>query len=125
MAERKSLTEKQKKFCCLCAEGKSPKEAAKLAGYKNADSEAKKLMQMCKIQKHIERLKQPKQERTEERSVAEKDEILSFLTEMMREDEDSRMRMKAAELLGKRASLFEKETKKEEGSRIIIVDDIP
>ena len=34
-------------------------------------------------------------------------------------------RMKAAELLGKRESLFEKKTPMEKESRVIIVDDLP
>ena len=57
--------------------------------------------------------------------MAEKEEILCFLTEMMREDDDPKLRMKAAELLGKRESLFEKGKKTEEKSPIIIVDDLP
>ena len=123
VAERSALTEKQRAFCQFCAEGKSPKEAARLAGYKNFGSEAGKLMRMSKIQRGIERRKKAGSGGTTEKTVAESDEILSFLTEMMREDDDPRMRMKAAELLGKRVSLFEKEQGKAE-SRVIIVDDI-
>ena len=53
--------------------------------------------------------------------------ILSFLTEVMRDEEeaDLKTRMKAAELLGKRESLFEKKTPTEKESRVIIVDDLP
>lgn len=123
VAERSALTEKQRAFCQFCAEGKSPKEAARLAGYKHFGSEAGKLMRMSKIQRGIERRKKAGSGGATEKAVAESDEILSFLTEMMREDDDPRMRMKAAELLGKRVSLFEKEQGKAE-SRVIIVDDI-
>lgn len=123
VAERSALTEKQRAFCQFCAEGKSPKEAARLAGYKHFGSEAGKLMRMSKIQRGIERRKKAGYGGATEKAVAESDEILSFLTEMMREDDDPRMRMKAAELLGKRVSLFEKEQGKAE-SRVIIVDDI-
>ena len=35
------------------------------------------------------------------------------------------MRMKAAELLGRRESLFDREKEREERSRIIILDDLP
>lgn len=125
MAERKTLTEKQKAFCRFCAEGKSPKEAAKLAGYSNAGAAAKRMMQMGKIQKCIEKMKMPKKDAEAETAVAEKEEILCFLTEMMREDDDPKLRMKAAELLGKRESLFEKEKKTDEKCRVVIVDDIP
>ena len=123
VAERSALTEKQRAFCQFCAEGKSPKEAARLAGYKHFGSEAGKLMRMSKIQRGIERRKKAGSGGATEKAVAESDEILSFLTEMMREDDDPRVRMKAAELLGKRVSLFEKEQGKAE-SRVIIVDDI-
>ena len=131
MAERK-LTEKQKQFCSLCAAGMEPKEAAKLLKYRDQGM-WRKLMGMEKIQKEIRRLSQnkaepmekPTQKAEDEAPVAEKEEILCFLTEMMREDDDPKLRMKAAELLGKRESLFEKEKKPEEKRRIIIVDDLP
>lgn len=123
VAEGKTLTEKQKKFYRFCAEGFSPTDAAKQAGYRNAAREARRLMEKSRMQKYIEKQKESVQ--PGENAVAEKEEILGFLTEMMREDDDPRMRMKAAELLGKRANLFEKEAKQEKGSRIIIVDDIP
>ena len=90
------------------------------------------MLRMEKIQKEIQRRKEQTPEQAEknmpkeeETAVAEKEEILCFLTEMMREDADPKMRMKAAELLGKRESLFEKEKKAEEKSPIFIVDDLP
>lgn len=131
MAERK-LTERQKEFCRLCAAGMKPLDAAKLLGYRNISRTVGDMLRMEKIQKEIQRRKgqtpeqaeknMPKEEET---AVAEKEEILCFLTEMMREDADPKMRMKAAELLGKRESLFEKEKKAEEKSPIFIVDDLP
>ena len=65
--------------------------------------------------------------RRRKRETAKKAEILSFLTEVMRDEEeaDLKTRMKAAELLGKRESLFEKKTPTEKESRVIIVDDLP
>lgn len=133
MAKRGTLTERQKKFCGLCAAGMQPREAAKLLGYRNISRSVGEMLGMEKIQKEIQRQKEPKTEQAgkptrqaeEESAVAEKEEILCFLTEMMREDDDPKMRMKAAELLGKRESLFEKEKRTEEKSRIIIVDDLP
>lgn len=131
MAERK-LTERQKEFCRLCAAGMKPLDAAKLLGYRNISRTVGDMLRMEKIQKEIQRRKgqtpeqaeknMPKEEET---AVAAKEEILCFLTEMMREDADPKMRMKAAELLGKRESLFEKEKKAEEKSPIFIVDDLP
>lgn len=131
MAERK-LTERQKEFCRLCAAGMKPLDAAKLLGYRNISRTVGDMLRMEKIQKEIQRRKEQTPEQTEknmpkeeETAVAEKEEILCFLTEMMREDADPKMRMKAAELLGKRESLFEKEKKAEEKSPIFIVDDLP
>ncbi len=132
VAERK-LTERQKEFCRLCAAGMKPLDAAKLLGYRNISRTVGDMLRMEKIQEEIQRQKEqtavqeekimPKGE--EETAVAEKEEILCFLTGMMREDADPKMRMKAAELLGKRESLFEKEKKAEEKSPIFIVDDLP
>lgn len=131
MAERK-LTERQKEFCRLCAAGLKPLDAAKLLGYRNISRTVGDMLRMEKIQKEIQRRKEQTPEQAEknmpkeeETAVAEKEEILCFLTEMMREDADPKMRMKAAELLGKRESLFEKEKKAEEKSPIFIVDDLP
>ena len=131
MAERK-LTERQKEFCRLCAAGVKPMDAAKLLGYRNISRTVGDMLRMEKIQKEIQRRKEQTSEQAEknmpkeeETAVAEKEEILCFLTEMMREDADPKMRMKAAELLGKRESLFEKEKKAEEKSPIFIVDDLP
>ena len=131
VAERK-LTERQKEFCRLCAAGMKPLDAAKLLGYRNISRTVGDMLRMEKIQKEIQRRKEQTPEQAEknmpkeeETAVAEKEEILCFLTEMMREDADPTMRMKAAELLGKRESLFEKEKKAEEKSPIFIVDDLP
>ena len=130
MAERK-LTERQRAFCRLCAEGVKPIEAVKELGYRDVYGTAGKMLRNERIQREIARLKDlPEtplevQKAEEETPVAEKEEILCFLTEMMREDDDPKLRMKAAELLGKRESLFEKGKQKDERCRVVIVDDIP
>ena len=130
MAERK-LTERQQEFCRLCAMGAKPIEAVKKLGYRNVTQTAGNMLRNERIQEEIARLKEQKetppatQRLEEETSVAEKEEILCFLTEMMREDDDPKLRMKAAELLGKRESLFEKGKQKDERCRVVIVDDIP
>ena len=125
MAERK-LTEKQMEFCRLCAAGVKPIEAAKELGYRNAYRSTGDMLRNERIQAEIARLKKTAAQKTEEESaVAEKEEILCFLTEMMREDDDPKLRMKAAELLGKRESLFDKGKNGKEGCCVIIVDDIP
>ena len=132
MAERK-LTEKQMAFCRLCAEGMKPLEAVKELGYRDVYGTTGKMLRNERIQREIARLKERESEertlmqKTEEETPAEKEEILSFLTEVMRDNEeaDLKTRRKAAELLGKRESLFEKGKGSDEKCRVIIVDDIP
>ena len=99
MAERK-LTEKQKEFCRLCAEGMKPIEAAKALGYRNVYRSTGDLLRNERIHEEIQRLKEKLHTKKveEDTAVAEKEEILCFLTEMMREDDDPKLRMKAAEL---------------------------
>ena len=129
MAERK-LTDRQMEFCRLCAAGAKPIEAVKELGYQNVYGTAGKMLRNERIQREIARMKEqgkkPAAQKVEEETpVAEKEEILCFLTEMMREDDDPKLRMKAAELLGKRESLFEKGKANDEKCRVVIVDDIP
>ena len=130
MAERK-LTERQKAFCRLCAEGVKPIAAAKEVGYRNAYRSAGDMLRNERIREEIAKLqradKQPTVQKAEEDTPAEKAEILSFLTEVMRDSEeaDLKTRMKAAELLGKRESLFEKGKERADRYRGVIVDDIP
>lgn len=133
MAEKQRLTEKQHMFCRLCAVGVKPLEAAKRAGYRNVYRSTGDMLRNERIQREIVRMKELETEertltqKTEEETPAEKEEILSFLTEVMRDNEeaDLKTRMKAAELLGKRESLFEKGKGSDEKCRVIIVDDIP
>lgn len=128
MAKERRLTERQKTFCKACAEGKSPQMAAQLAGYRNIGRTVQEMYPMEKIQKEICRQQEKDKlslPQTEPEAVAEKEEILRFLTEMMRAEDDPKMRMKAAELLGKRVCLFEKETAGADQSPILIVDDLP
>lgn len=138
MEKRQDLSERQEKFCRLLAEGKTTGEAERLIGF--SKGYGWKLMR----KEHIRRAIRVRKNRTaaeneqetaqpterqipRKRDTAKKAEILSFLTEVMRDEEeaDLKTRMKAAELLGKRESLFEKKTPQAEESRIIIVDDLP
>ena len=130
VAERK-LTERQEEFCRLCAEGMKPIDAVKELGYRDVYGTTGKMLRNERIQREIQRLRKIEEEadiqKTEEEMPAEKEEILSFLTEVMRDNEeaDLKTRMKAAELLGKRESLFEKGKGTHEKYRVVIVDDIP
>lgn len=144
MEKRQALSEKQEKFCRLCAEGKTTAEAEWLVGF--SAGYGRRLRKKEHIRKTIaekEAAIDRRMERTMERTPtgdadsgqtkerksrpsAQRAEILSFLTEVMRDSEeaDLKTRMKAAELLGKRESLFEKKEQPQK-NRIIIVDDLP
>lgn len=130
MAERR-LTEGQKTYCRLMAAGMKPVDAARKAGYQNIYGAIGRMQKNEMVQREIARLQgkeeKPAAQRAEEETPAEKEEILSFLTEVMRDnaDADLKTRMKAAELLGKRESLFEKGGQEKENCRVVIVDDIP
>ena len=133
VAERK-LTERQRAFCKLCAEGMKPVDAAKELGYRNAYRSTGDMLRNERIRQEIAKMqelqadeKRSIQKADEEMPAAEKEEILSFLTGVMRDHEeaDLKTRMKAAELLGKRESLFEKGRGCEASCRAVIVDDIP
>lgn len=119
----KRLDERQAKFCGLCAEGIAPEEAARLAGYQKKGVE-KTLLASEKIRAGIEAGRQRADGGEES---AGKEEILGFLTGLMRDKKaaDVKTRMRAAEILGKRAGVFEKESAGEEQERVVIVDDIP
>ena len=130
VAERR-LTEGQKTYCRLMAAGMKPVDAARKAGYQNIYGAIGRMQKNEMVQREIARLQgkeeKPAAQRAEEETPAEKEEILSFLTEVMRDnaDADLKTRMKAAELLGKRESLFEKGGQEKENCRVVIVDDIP
>lgn len=135
MERRQALSEKQKRFCRLCAEGIPTAEAEWLVGF--SEGYGRRLRRKAHIRDAIAVQKglidrRRKDMQSEEKkdgkaaASAKKAEILSFLTEVMRDSEeaDLKTRMKAAELLGKRESLFERKEQPQK-NRIIIVDDLP
>ena len=130
MEKRQELSEKQEEFCRLLAEGKTTGEAERLIGF--SKGYGWRLMRKEHIRRAIKVRKNPSAADAEETQkgvqqteqprkgeTAKKAEILSFLTEVMRDEEeaDLKTRMKAAELLGKRESLFEKKTPTEKMRR--------
>ena len=122
--KKQILNERQQKFCRLCAEGKTIDEAERLVGF--TKGYGRKLMKKAYIQEAIAPAGEVDESRMEQEPAAQKTEILGFLTDVLRDKEaaDIKTRMKAAELLGKRESLFERMPQQEE-SRIVIVDDLP
>lgn len=112
------MTEKELLFCEGYAKGMTAQEAAKAAGFANGNY-GKRLLEKEKIRAFLKKAKEPKGEK-----IAQREEILAFLTETMRgsEETDIKTRMRAAELLGRRNGAFAKD--ETENSRVIIIDDI-
>lgn len=73
-------------------------EAARIAGYKSPRSEGCRLLTFADIQQEIAKVSQPRAQA----AIATREERLAFYTEMMLDDEQqTKDRLKAAELLGK------------------------
>jgi len=122
----RKLTERQRKFADLYLQLGNACEAAEQAGYKR--SYAQGAMRQPAVQAYIgERI-----EEVRSRNVASADEVLAYLTAVMRGDIDgerpeknSSPRMKAAELLGKRLGIFSDVNSVLKMEMPVIVDDIP
>lgn len=133
-----SLTEKQKKFIDYYIETGNAMESAKRAGYKQPQVQGAQNLEKLRI--HIDEKLATK----DSARVAKQDEVLEFLTNVMRgnvveqfplglgmgeqtlvkKELDGKDRIKAAELLGKRYAMW---TDKQQIDGIVgvqIVDDI-
>lgn len=102
------MTEKQKIFCEEYLIDLNATRAYK-AAYPNVKNDntaaaaAARLLRIVNIQEYIDTRLQEKTDAL----VAKQDEVLQYLTEVIRnEEEDTKSRLKAAELLGKRYALF-------------------
>lgn len=97
----KKLSEKQKRFIDYYVETGNATEAARKAGYKQAHVQGSQNLE--KLSEYIkERMKELENER-----IATADEVLRYLTGVMRDITlEAKDRTKAAELLGKRHALF-------------------
>lgn len=141
----KKLTIKQKKFADEYIISGNATESYKVAGYKYssdnmASVEAHKLLRNPKVKTYIdERMK-----KLEEEAIANQNEILKFLTRVIRDEEteetlisrgeegqeittvklSGRDRIRAAELLGKRYGSWTDKLEVESESRVVIVDDL-
>lgn len=138
------LTEKQKRFIDYYIETGNAAEAARRAGYKGKNLDVIGSQNLVKLRIFIEeKLKQKDNER-----IASQDEVLEFLTRVMRglEKEEvvvtenkgdyfseakiikkqvsAKDRVKAAELLGKRYALFTEKVNVSGSMGVVIVDDI-
>ena len=138
-ADGVKLTIKQKRFADEYIISGNATQAAINAGYKNGVS-GRENLQKPTIKKYIdERLKEH-----EEEQIAKQDEILKYLTSVMRGEEkeetlsknefggediskiqvSAKDRIKAAELLGKRYGAWTDKLEVEAESRVVIVDDL-
>ncbi|WP_346891218.1 terminase small subunit [Clostridium sp. UBA3887] len=124
------LTPKQKAFCDYYIETGNATEAYIRAGYnkKGARANSSRLIANDNIKQYIdERLKE-----IEDKRIAKGEEVLQYLTKVMRGEEKDQFgldaslqdRTKAAELLGKRYRLFTENIKVEGTQQVQIVDDI-
>lgn len=127
MEERKAkLTERQRRFAEWYLQLGNASEAAEKAGFKRSYAQGAKRQPAVRAYMN-ERLKQ-----AQEKNIASADEVLEFLTEVMRGEIDgerpeknSSPRMRAAELLGKRLGIFSDVSSVLKQELPSVVDDIP
>lgn len=122
----RKLTQRQKKFADLYLQLGNASEAAEQAGFKRSYAQGAKRQPAVRAYMN-ERLKE-----AEDQNIASANEVLSFLTDVMRgvydgekPEKNSSPRMKAAELLGKRLGIFTDVNSVLRQEPPILVDDIP
>ena len=122
------LTERQRRFADLYLELGNASEAAEQAGFKRSYAQG------AKRQPAVQAYMQERLQEVRKRNIASADEVLEFLTEVMRgeiegerPEKNSSPRMRAAELLGKRLGVFTDVGSVLRGGAELpeIVDDIP
>lgn len=108
MEERKAkLTERQRRFAEYYLQLGNASEAAEKAGFKRSYAQG------AKRQPAVQDYMRDRLRRAQEKKIASANEVLEFLTEVMRgeiegerPEKNSSPRMRAAELLGKRLGIF-------------------
>ena len=124
------LTVKQKAFADYYIETANASEAARRAGYskRTAFRSGQENMQKPAILQYI----QARMSKIEDARIAKGEEVLQYLTKVMRGEEKDQFnldvtiadRTKAAELLGKRYLLFSDKLKVEGAIPVVIADDV-
>lgn len=121
----KKLTLRQKKFADLYLQLGNAAEAAEQAGYK------RNYAQGAKSQPAVREYMRKRLTEVEDKNIASADEVLGFLTDVMRgvydgekPEKSSSPRMKAAELLGKRFGIFSDVNSVLQPKMPVLVDDI-
>lgn len=131
--EEKELTIKQKKFADLYIETGNATQSYIDAGYKAtkrkvAEANARKLLANYSVQNYID----SKMEQLQQNSIATQEEVLEYLTKVMRGQEKDQFgldaslqdRTKCAELLGKRYGTFKEKVDVAGNIPVVIQDDI-
>lgn len=126
--EYERLTEKQKRFIDYYIEKANGTEAAKLAGYKGNNLNRIASQNLSKLDKYIKVKLQEK----ENNRIASQDEVLQYLTKVMRGEEKDQFgldaslqdRTKCAELLGKRYGTFVEKKEFSRNYTVELVDDV-
>lgn len=123
-----SLTEKQKRFIDYYIETANATESAKRAGYSSKTAKNIGAENLTKLNYFIqERLQQ-----LEDNRIASQEEVLQYLTKVMRGEEKDQFgldaslqdRTKCAELLGKRYGTFKEKVDVGGSIPVVIQDDI-
>lgn len=126
--EYEKLTEMQKRFIDFYIETANATKACEMAGYKGKNLNRLGSQNLSKLDKFIK----VKLEEKENKRIASQDEVLEYLTKVMRGEEKDQFgldaslqdRTKCAELLGKRYGTFV-EKKELTGNCIVeLVDDV-
>lgn len=122
------LTEKQKRFIDYYIETANATESAKKAGYSAKTAKNIGAENLTKLNYFIqEKLKEKESQR-----IASQDEVLEYLTKVMRGEEKDQFgldaslqdRTKCAELLGKRYGTFKEKVDANVSIPVVIEDDI-
>lgn len=122
------LTEKQKRFIDYYVETANATESAKKAGYSSKTAKNIGAENLTKLNYFIqERLQQ-----LENNRIASQEEVLQYLTKVMRGEEKDQFgldaslqdRTKCAELLGKRYGTFKEKVDVTGNIPVVIADDI-
>lgn len=122
------LTEKQKRFIDYYIETANATESARKAGYSKKTAKNIGAENLTKLNIFIqEKLKEKEEER-----IASQNEVLQYLTKVMRGEEKDQFgldaslqdRTRCAELLGKRYGTFVEKKELSGGYQVEIVDDV-
>lgn len=122
------LTEKQKRFIDYYIETANATESAKRAGYSEKTAKNIGAENLTKLNFFI----QEKLQEKEDKRIASQDEVLEYLTKVMRGEEKDQFgldaslqdRTKCAELLGKRYGTFKEKVDVNGNIPVVIQDDI-